>query len=247
MTLELLATLGALALVDSLSIGTLLIPVFFLIAPRLRSGRMLVYLAAISGFYFVVGIALTLGATTVLTTFGDWLDTPTAYGIQFALGAALLITGIAMPTKKKDRPDDGSPRNGRLARWRDHAMTGRRPTAVISIAIAAGLMELATMVPYLAAVGQLSSAPLDTGSRLLLLAAYCVVMVLPALVLLVLRLVARRVVEPLLQRLAAWLERTGAETTAWILAIVGFLLLRDAAGHLEIFEWLGTLDTLDDR
>lgn len=242
MTLELLATLGVLALVDSLSIGTLLIPVFFLIAPRLRPGRMLVYLGAISGFYFLVGIALTLGATTVLTSFRGALETPAAYTVQLVLGAALLVTGIAMPTKKKEPAAGGSARAGRLARWRDRAMGGARPTAVIGVALAAGLLELATMVPYLAAVGQLASAPLDTASRLLLLAAYCLVMVLPALLLLALRLVARRFVEPMLQRLAAWLERTGAETTAWILAIVGFLLLRDAAGHLEILDWLGTLD-----
>ena len=70
------------------------------------------------------------------------------------------------------------------------------------------------MVPYLAAVGQLSSVPLDTGSRLLLLAACCVVVVLPALLLLVLHLLARRDVEPVLQRRAAWPERTGAETTS---------------------------------
>jgi hypothetical protein len=61
-------------------------------------------------------------------------------------------------------------------------------------------------------------------------------MVLPALLLLALRILARPLVERPLARLAAWLERTGPETTAWIVGIVGFLLLRDAASRLEFFQ-----------
>ncbi len=241
MTLELLLTLAVLALVDGLSVGTLLIPVFFLIAPKLRAGRMLIYLATIGGFYFLVGVALTLGATGVLANYQGMLDTPAAWTVQLVLGAILLITAIAMPTKKKE-PEDGSEAPpGRLARWRDRAMTGARPTAVMTIALAAGLIELATMVPYLAAIGMLSTSPTDAASRLVVLAGYCVLMILPALLLLTLRLVARRLVEPPLQRLAAWLERTGPENTAWILGIVGFLLLRDSAGKLGVLEFLDSM------
>lgn len=43
-------TLLVLALVDSLSIGTLLIPLFLLVAPgRVRAGRVLLYLATVAG------------------------------------------------------------------------------------------------------------------------------------------------------------------------------------------------------
>lgn len=237
MTLELLATLGALALVDSLSIGTLLIPVFFLIAPRLRAGRMLVYLLTIAGFYLLVGVALTVGATALLTGFQGLLDSTAGLAIQLVLGIGLLVAAFAIPTGRP-QAEDGTPRRGRLSRWRDRALDGPRPTAVVTVALAAGLLELATMVPYLGAIGLLSTAPLGTASRLLLLTAYCGIMIAPALLLLVLRVTMRPLVESPLRRLAAWLQRTGAENTAWIIGIVGFLLARSAASELGLFDAL---------
>ena len=58
MDLALAASLAALALIDSTSFGTLLIPIWLLLAPgRVRAGRMLVYLGTIAVFYFAVGMA----------------------------------------------------------------------------------------------------------------------------------------------------------------------------------------------
>jgi len=110
--------------------------------------------------------------------------------------------------------------------------------------LAAGLLEVATMLPYLGAVGLLTTSEVDPATRILLLAGYCLVMVLPALVLLAVRVLARSLVERPLPRFAAWLERTGPETTAWIVGIVGFVLARDAAAKLGLFEGLGAF--LDD-
>lgn len=234
MTLELLLTLGGLALVDSLSIGTLLIPVFFLIAPRLRAGRMLLYLATIAGFYLVVGIVLMLGAQAAFTALGDVVDSTAGRVVQLVLGVGLLVTSFLIPTKPKEGAGPG-----RLSRWRDGALEGRRASVVMAVAIGAGLVEVATMLPYLGAIGLMTAAPITVPTRALLLLVYCGVMVLPALVLLAARLVARRLIEPALRRLAAWLERTGAETTAWIIGIVGFLIARDAAAQLELFAGLG--------
>lgn len=245
MILEDLATLGILALIDSLSLGTLLIPVFFLIAPRLRAGRMLVYLLTIAGFYFVVGVLLLAGASVLFGTFRGVLESAIGQWLQLVIGAILLIVAIAMPTKPRPVPEGEEPKPGRLSRWREHALTSPNPLAVMGIAIGAGLIELATMVPYLGAIGLLSGSELDAGGRVILLLAYCGVMIAPALVLLAVRIVARPLVEPPLRRLAAWLERTGAENTAWILGIVGFLLARAAASELGLLETLtGVLDRI---
>lgn len=240
MTSELSLTLAALALVDSLSVGTLLLPIFFLIAPRLRVGRVLLYLATIAGFYALVGVLLLFGASTLLETFEGVLETPVALGIQLVVGAGLLLASFLVPTKPKEG-DDPAGRPGRLARWRAAALEGPRPGVVMVLALGAGLIEVATMLPYLGAIGLLSNSPLDLPTRILVLLAYCALMIAPALVLLLVRLVARRLLEPALQRLAAWLTRTGAETTAWVIGIVGFLLARDAANRLGLFEFLDRL------
>ena len=111
----------------------------------------------------------------------------------------------------------------------------------MAVAIAAGLVEVATMLPYLVAMGMLAEAPLAMTLRFGALAAYCAVMILPAIVLLVLRIVAAPLVERPLAKLAAWMERTGRENTAWIIGIVGFLVARGAATELGLFERLDGL------
>ncbi|PPG29120.1 GAP family protein [Pseudoclavibacter sp. RFBB5] len=260
MTTELLLSLLGLALVDSLSAGTLLIPIFFLLAPgRIRLGRMLTYLGTIAGFYFLVGLALTAGASVLLDSAAAVLETPTAYAVQLFLGAGLLAVAILMPTKKKEpqlspaevapagsgippahlnpQSDSAPAAPGRLGRWRERALGGGSPATVIVLALAAGLVELATMIPYLAAVGLLTNSGLGVAGSAPLLAAYCVVMIVPALLLLLGRVAARRTVEPRLRRLSDWLSRNAAENTAWIIGIVGFLLLRDALSHSAGFEF----------
>jgi hypothetical protein len=248
MTLELGLTLAALALVDSLSIGTLLIPLFFLVTPgRVPAGRVLLYLATIAGFYLVVGLALTAGADTLLRDAAGLLETPGARWVQLVAGAALLAGSFLIDRKPRaagaaaqadasaDAATNASARPGRLARWRDRAMSGGSPAIVVSLALGAGLIELATMLPYLGAVGMITAAGLPVEAWVPVLAAYCAVMVAPALVLLAARVAAGRLVERPLRRLTGWLERNSAENTAWIVGIVGFLLARDAATQLGLF------------
>ena len=105
----------------------------------------------------------------------------------------------------------------------------------MSVAVAAGVVEVATMLPYIVAVTMLADAGLDTPTRIVSLVGYCLVMIVPALVLLILRIVAARVINRPLQRLADWMQRTGAENTAWIIGILGFLIARAAAVELGLF------------
>ncbi|GGR37483.1 GAP family protein [Agromyces mediolanus] len=265
-------TLAVLALVDGLSIGTLLIPVFLLLAPRLRGSRVLLYLVTIAVFYLLVGILFMLGLVNLVDVAQSFLSSTTGLWIRLLLGAGLLVVAFAMPTNeqaKKKReaaaaervasaarggalPDaaagaadasDATPAavdpapGGRIARWRDRLLAdGTSPLTVMAVALGAGLIEVATMLPYLVAMGMLAEAELSMPLRFGALAGYCLLMIAPALVLLVLRIVAAPLVKAPLERLAAWLERTASENTAWIVGIVGFILARSAASELGLFE-----------
>ncbi|MFK4729108.1 GAP family protein [Agromyces mediolanus] len=264
-------TLAVLALVDGLSIGTLLIPVFLLLAPRLRGSRVLLYLVTIAVFYLLVGILFTLGLVNLVDVAQDFLSSTTGLWVRLLLGAGLLIAAFAMPSNEQARkrreaaaaervtsaagggavdapaaPDaadapPGSGSGGRIARWRDRLLAdGTSPVTVMAVALGAGLIEVATMLPYLVAMGMLAEAELSMPLRFGALAGYCLLMILPALVLLVLRIVAAPLVQAPLERLAAWLERTASENTAWILGIVGFIVARSAASELGLFELLST-------
>lgn len=270
-------SLAVLALLDGLSVGTLLIPVFLLLNPgRVRAGRVLLYLATIATFYLLIGLLFLWGLVNVVDVAADLLSSPVGLVIRLVVGAALLITAFVMPTgssagagKQAAAPsaparispwtgmpmqdpapvvgatgttDPRSSSPGRITRWRERLLDPRtRGTAVMGVAIAAGLVEVATMLPYIVAMTMLSDAGVGTPLRVLSLVGYCALMILPALVLLALRLVAARLVQRPLERFAAWMERTGAENTAWIIGIIGFLIARSAATELGIFDALGQL------
>lgn len=239
MTFALAGGLLVLALLDSTSFGTLLIPIWFLLAPgRPATGRMLIFLGTVATFYLVVGVALLLGLDAFLGQVGGWLEHPAVAGGQLVLGVGLFIWSFFIGRRK----DGGS---GRVSRWRERALGQQGNGGVaslVTLALGAALLEVATMLPYLGAIGLLTTSglplPLQVGS----LAVYCVVMVLPALVLLGARLAAHRQVEPVLQRIARWFEKSGGEMTAWVVGIVGFLIARDAVARVPgVIEFLDRL------
>lgn len=241
MTLTTAATLTVLALVDSTSFGTLLIPIWLLLAPgRIRVGRVLVFLGAVAGVYLLLGVALVAGASALLGDLDALAEDPVVTRVQLVVGVGLLVGSFFIGGKKKDGED--RPR-GRLLGWRERAMgTGSGIGGLMTLALAAVALEVVTMLPYLAATGLIASTDLGMPARVVVLAGYCLVMILPALVLMAGRLVARRAVGPVLERLSRWMERHGGETTGWIVGIVGFLVARDAVGRMP--ELISFLDAL---
>jgi hypothetical protein len=226
MDAALLLSLAGLALVDSTSIGTLFIPVWLLLAPgRVRVGRILVYLATIAGFYFAVGLLITLAADEVARAV-DGVDARVGLWVQLVVGVGLFAASFLFGGKRKDGA-------GRVGRWRDRATGGDASAGwLIGLALLAALAEVATMLPYLGAIGLMTAADLSLGATAAVLAGYCVVMVVPAVVLLAGRVAASSLVEPLLHRLNKWVTEKAGSTTGWILGIAGFLIAGDAAGRL---------------
>lgn len=272
----LLLSLVVLALVDGLSVGTLLIPVFLLLSPgRVRSGRIMLYLVTIAGFYLVVGLLFLWGLVNLVDVANDFLASPAGVTLRFVVGVGLVIAAFMVPSSKPKATVDaarqserssatataattslsaGAPaaesetgegpaaRPGRIVRWRERLLDPKTARSmVMGVAVAAGVVEVATMLPYIVAMTMLADSGVDVGFRILALAGYCLLMIVPALVLLALRIIAAPVVARPLERFAAWMERTGAENTAWIIGIIGFLIARTAANELGLFEALSNL------
>lgn len=220
MSLFLVMTLLGLALVDSTSFGTIGVPIFLTVA-RTPVRRVLLYLATITVFYFVVGVALLLGIDSVLTIIGDLFESEAALVAQLVVGVVLFALSFRFDAKKRA----GRPKRSWAPK---HGGAG----AMIGLALTAGLVEIASMVPYIAAIAILTSSNLSTLAQIGMIAGYTIVMALPALALLGLSRIGAPWVDRLLNRSEAWIERNAEGMLGWMLGIVGFLLASNAIGSL---------------
>ena len=250
MTIALLGTLVVLALIDSTSFGTLLIPLWLMAAPgRLRPQRVLVFLATVAVFYWGVGLALLWGADLVFDDIARIVASPAGLVLVLVAGILLIIWSYRLEAQAKKQKTDGSA--GPTSRWRARAMgtidapdavagtglgtglvtdgliTGQRSglLALVALALAAATVELGSMLPYLGAIGALTASDLGWPATAVVLAGYCSLMIAPALALLAVRVVGASRVEPVLARLERWLSRNASTTLSWVVGIVGVLLV----------------------
>lgn len=233
MTPTLALMLAGLSLIDSTSFGTLLIPIWLLLTPgRLRVGRIIVYLTTVVVFYFCVGVLLAVGADATLepvsSTFADLPPIPLRIG-QLLLGVLIIVCSYWLESRARRQGDNPS----KVQRWRTRAMSGSGSSpALMSLALVAAALELATMLPYLAAVALIANADLGWHLTGATLAAYCAVMTVPASVLTIARFAAHHKVDPLLQRLNRWLTKNSAKVLGWTIGGIGIGMVLNATASL---------------
>ena len=237
MSIELLIGLIALALIDSTSIGTLLIPVWLLLDHReVRASSMMIYLLTISGFYLLVGLGIMLGADLLTGIEGaaSASDQPDSNSIsvlvisiaQLAIGIWLFIISYRFDSSKPGAAD-------RVERWKQKAADATTSVRfLMGLALFAAMAEVATMLPYLGAIAMLTSASLAWPLAVLLMIAYCLIMILPAMVLLGMRLVLGDQIKPTLMKIDSWITKNAETALGWVLGIAGFWISIDAIGRL---------------
>lgn len=147
--LRVLLGLAGLALVDSTSLGTLVIPVLVLAHPRVRAGRVFLYLATISIFYFGLGVALLLGADALAGAW-KWLDSNRSVDwIRLLVGAGLLAGSFWPETRWAKAAQAGHAAAGapnRSGRWVGALVAeGSRAATVVGVALP-GLVLLALRI-----------------------------------------------------------------------------------------------------
>ncbi|WP_291313758.1 GAP family protein [Corynebacterium sp. UBA2622] len=224
--------LAGLALVDSVSAGTLLIPAVLLLSwQRMRLAHYTAYLATITVSYFAIGVALMSGIRIAVDGAGGAAVTSSRsfWWVLLAAGVSLIALGILSPSPKRRAAEDIL-----AARQRGGTASAGGLGAMVALAAGAAVAEAATMLPYLAAVGIIETFESGTAARLLALFAYCVVMIAPASVLGVAVQLSRGRV---FRRVAAVLPRLEYETKVtalWIAVIVGIHLAVRSASHLGL-------------
>lgn len=220
MTTALLGTLVGLALIDSTSIGTVGVPVMLTLA-RVPGRRQLVYVATITLFYFLVGTLVLIGLGSLLDAVGDALAGTTAQVAQLVAGIALFALSFRFDPKRRSRKPTRS--------WIPAQSTYR---ALITLGLTSGMLELATMAPYIAAIGILSRSSLSLAEQAVTLGGYTLVMTLPALLLIAVATFAGVRFDRFLGKIEGWITRNSDGMIGWALGIVGFLLAANAASAL---------------
>ena len=219
-----------LALLDSLSAGTLLIPVILLIVwQRMRLAPYLTYLGTIALSYFAIGYALFFGLRRAVdavarVTSEEWFG-----WAMLVLGVLLAAYGILSPNPKKRTVEEVL-----KSRSEETERASAGLAAMVGLAMGAAVIEVATMLPYLAATGIMQSLSVPPVAQVLILALYCVVMIAPALII---GAVFAAYGDKAYNRIAKAIPRLEYETkitVLWVAAIVGIVLTVRSANQLGL-------------
>jgi hypothetical protein len=243
MNVELLVPLASLALLDSTSFGTLLIPLWLMLAPgRLRPGRILLFLGTVAAFYLLLGIALLLGASMLFDTLQEVDNAQPLRIAQLVVGIGLAtLSVLKKPWAKAGKERQVARRAEKLAgigpsllmRMRGHATDPSAPvSAVFLFALTAAGIEAASMIPYLAAIGFLTASELSMTGRSVVLFGYCLLMIVPALALLAARLLLHDYISPGLKKLQVYLSRNASGAIPWLIFVVGLYMVGDSLNAL---------------
>lgn len=228
-----------LALVDSTSMGTLVIPVILLVVgeggARRVAGRTLLFLAVIGVFYLLLGIALLAGLLPLIESFGHLLAAPQVMAVLAVLGVLLVIWSFRIDPKaiaKRGGDPEASAR-----RWTQRARRASgRPSLLIGLALTAGLIEAASMIPYLAAMGIIAEMGVGLGRGALILVVYCAVMVAPGAVLCTVRWLLGRRADAFLDRAHDWAVKNASGAFSWTVGIIGAIIALNTIG--PALNWL---------
>lgn len=207
---------------------------------------MVAYLSTLVMSYFVAGVLIALGAARILEVLGDLLSrVPIAALGSVQIGLGLLLVGAGAVLLHRVSKHRHQSAGGALHRWREQALTAGSSAALMRLAILAFAVEFATMFPYLAAIGMLTTADMPFASVVAWIAVYCLIMVLPAAIATVVRVAAHHRVQPALSKLDSWLSQKSPILSGTVIAIIGSFLVIDAtlaltgvtlnSGHFNVY------------
>lgn len=211
-----LALIG-LSLLDSLSVGTLVIPLVLILRKgRIELPALLTYLTTVAIVYFLLGASFLLGFTYIADVFSAIFHTNIFSWICLILGVALALFGIFSPS-----PQERTAEEIDLSIGKGIEVGRRNLPSMVLLGLGASLAEAATMLPYLAGIGIITNFNTEYAWKFAILAGYCLVMILPVLVII---FGLKKSEESTLARIRKWipkLQYEGKITLLWIAAIVG--------------------------
>lgn len=214
-----------LALVDSLSIGTLIIPIALIVLwGKVHISPLSIYLGTVLTCYFALGLALLFGLQTFHTLGNQhWF-----HWAVLMIGIGLTAIGFLSPTPQ---------RNSATTSKKVRKTNSTSMAAMMSLALGASVVEAFTMLPYLAAMGIIQSFEISPTSKIGIILLYCIIMILPASVISTVALSSTS--KKFLTTIESWIPRLEYEakiTLLWVAAIAGIYIVFTRATILGLIS-----------
>ena len=201
MNAALLATIGGIAVLDSLN-PSLFLAQFYLLTTARPVPRIFSYITGVVATNFLGGLVFLAGAQALILGLLARLSPSWLYGGGLALGIALLIVGLWMP---RTAHTGGQPRQPRSL----------HPLHAFILGTAVMINELTTAVPYFVAIERITHAGLTIGMAVVSLAIYNLIFALPLFVFLALFIAYG-------SRFAAQTERISAAIAIWTPRVIKY-------------------------
>lgn len=214
MSIETLSVIGVLAILDTLSPAIIGVTVYVLLVAKKQQSRLLLtYLTTVVLFYFSTGIFLMLGLDVIFDPIANALNNQSARLVMIIVGAILFVGSWLVPKKKTS----GSPKPKSFSIG-----------AMIALGFTTSLLEVATALPYFAAIGILTSNHLAFYEWLPIIAGYNLIMITPAILLLCLHILFKRFMNKPLRKIQALFDKSTSSALSWAMFFVGLILLMNA-------------------
>lgn len=97
--------------------------------------------------------------------------------------------------------------------------------AMVALGLTTSILEVATALPYFATIGILTSNHLAFYEWLPIITGYNLVMITPAIILLVLHLIFRRLMNEPFRKIHTFFNQSTSSALSWIMFFVGLILL----------------------
>jgi len=212
---ELLGTLAAIALLDSINPNAMAVQIYLLSTPK-PIPRSIAFIFGDFLAAWIAGMLIALGTMQFISNFFDRLGN-LLYVLQFLFGVALVILGWNI---------------GKLMQHsRARQPRSLKPSATFLFGLTMALVESPTALPYLIAIERITQTDPTLIQLSILLLFYVLIFVFPLIILVVIYQVAQNRASQILANIQTFVNRWFPILFRYVLIVFGIILILDSIAY----------------
>lgn len=208
---DILIYLGGLALLDTLSPTIIGVTLFLILTDNKNlTSRLLTYLSTVVLLYFSLGIIMMIGLNYIIEAFSNIFQNRIFSWVIFILGVILFTASFFISENKKDN----------IPKPKSQSIF-----SIIFIGVTTFIIEAGTALPYFAAIGLLTTNNIPFYQWIPTIAAYNIIMILPALFIFFGYKLFGKWINSTLFNLRDKISSSSTSALSWIMCLVGLVLI----------------------